>query len=258
MPDCCRCNGLGTCRRCSCAKAGRLCENCLPGRKGRCANQPPIRDSSSIATTPAPQIDEQATTLPPTISLTSQFMPVSSQTPLPTTTWSVTPPQPCPTQPPAQLSASLLSTILPISLSEERSSYFIDEPPIPLTPTGDPITATSTPSSPVFSSEVSPAVGIDTFDLPPFPPLDLDQVFTWGSADGISFTKDLDDAYTAVVRWKRNLFKVPFGNLGRNFVSELARLFREYANNSALESVALKAAMTMPSLLLQRPHKKSK
>ena len=70
--------------------------------------------------------------------------------------------------------------------------------------------------------------------------------------------KDLDDAYTAVVRWKRNLFKVPFGNLGRNFVSELARLFREYANNSALESVALKAAMTMPSLLLQRPHNKSK
>ena len=194
--------------------------------------------------------------MPPTISLTS--MPVSSQTPLPTTTWLVTPPQPCSTQPPAQLSASLLSTILPISLSEERSSYFIDEPPIPLTPTGDPITATSTPSSPVFSSEVSPAVGIDTFDLPPFPPLDLDQVFTWGSTDGISFTKDLDDAYTAVVRWKRNLFKVPFGNLGRNFVSELARLFREYANNSALESVALKAAMTMPSLLLQRPHNKSK
>ena len=61
-----------------------------------------------------------------------------------------------------------------------------------------------------------------------------------------------------MVRWKRNLFEVPYGNLGRDFVSELARLFCEYANSSALEVVAIKAAVTMPSLLSQRPHNKSK
>lgn len=36
------------------------------------------------------------------------------------------------------------------------------------------------------------------------------------------------------------------------------RGYHEYANSSALEAVAIKAAMTMPSLLLQRPHNKSK
>ena len=36
------------------------------------------------------------------------------------------------------------------------------------------------------------------------------------------------------------------------FVAELARLFRAYADASALQSVAIKAAMVMPHLLLQR------
>lgn len=112
------------------------------------------------------------------------------------------------------------------------------------------------PSSP--ASSIAPALGIDIYDLPPFHPIELDQDFIWGCRDGISFAQDLDEAYITVVRWKRNLFKVPYGNLGRDFVSELARLFREYANSSALEAVAIKAAMTMPSLLLQRPHNKCK
>ena len=60
-------------------------------------------------------------------------------------------------------------------------------------------------------------------------------------------------AYTEVVHWNRNLFLVPSGNAGKDFVTELARLFRSYAEASALESVALKAAMVMPHLLLQKP-----
>ena len=56
----------------------------------------------------------------------------------------------------------------------------------------------------------------------------------------------------------RNLFRVPPGRAGKQFISELARLFREYANDSMLEGIALKAAMIMPSLLLQRPHRNSK
>ena len=37
------------------------------------------------------------------------------------------------------------------------------------------------------------------------------------------------------------------------YVHELVRLFQAYADSSALESIALFAAMSMPSLLLQRP-----
>ena len=39
---------------------------------------------------------------------------------------------------------------------------------------------------------------------------------------------------------------------------ELARLFQAYADNSSLKSIALKAATIMPTLLLQKPHPKSK
>ena len=41
-------------------------------------------------------------------------------------------------------------------------------------------------------------------------------------------------------------------------MKELTRLIDGYAEGSALESVALKAAMVMPSLVLQKPHAKSK
>ena len=41
-------------------------------------------------------------------------------------------------------------------------------------------------------------------------------------------------------------------------MQEVTRLFTAYAENSALESVSLKAAMIMPTLLLQKPHQRSK
>ena len=54
------------------------------------------------------------------------------------------------------------------------------------------------------------------------------------------------------------MFKIPQAKCGRAFVAEQARLFRAYAVGSALECVALKAALIMLVLLLQRPHVKSK
>ena len=41
-------------------------------------------------------------------------------------------------------------------------------------------------------------------------------------------------------------------------MSELSRLYRAYAEGSALESIALKTATIIPCLLLQKPHRKSK
>ena len=38
MVACCRCSESGTCIRCVCAKAGRSCDGCRPGKLGRCAN----------------------------------------------------------------------------------------------------------------------------------------------------------------------------------------------------------------------------
>ena len=81
---------------------------------------------------------------------------------------------------------------------------------------------------------------------------------TWGSIDGGHFRACIDQAYQEVVHWRKNMFQVPWGASGRQFVSELARLFQSHAVATALESVAITAAMVMPHLLLQRPNMKSK
>lgn len=46
--------------------------------------------------------------------------------------------------------------------------------------------------------------------------------------------------------------------MGVAFVHELSRLFQAYTESSALEGVALKAAMILPALLLQKPHARSR
>ena len=49
-----------------------------------------------------------------------------------------------------------------------------------------------------------------------------------------------------------------FGKVGREFVSELSRLYLAYGTSSILESIALKAATVFPILMLQKPSKQSK
>ena len=64
--------------------------------------------------------------------------------------------------------------------------------------------------------------------------------------------------YAEVVHWMRNCFTVPFGKAGKDFVRELSKLYLAYGSASALESVALKAAIVLPILLLQKPSRASK
>ena len=80
----------------------------------------------------------------------------------------------------------------------------------------------------------------------------------WGEVDGATFTEVIDHAYAETVHWHRNLLKVPLGKGCKAFVLEMGRLFRAYAKNSPLEQIALKCMMTMPALLLQRPHRSAK
>ncbi len=82
--------------------------------------------------------------------------------------------------------------------------------------------------------------------------------FSWGQLDGQGAIEAINAAYTECVRWRRNVFNIPSGKSGKSFVLELARLLRSYAERSSLEPIALKAAMVMPSLLLQKPALTSK
>ncbi len=86
----------------------------------------------------------------------------------------------------------------------------------------------------------------------------MEPSFTWGSLAGVDFLHAIEAAYAEVTGWRRNLFRVPSGKHGKAFVSELSRLFRSFAEATALESVALKAAMVMPHLLLQKTSRTSR
>ena len=51
---------------------------------------------------------------------------------------------------------------------------------------------------------------------------------------------------------------IPLGTSGKEFVLEMARLLTSFAERSSLEPITLQAVMTMPALLLQKPHSRSK
>ena len=110
----------------------------------------------------------------------------------------------------------------------------------------------------MYESETQTDSEPEVEDLPPFTPVP-EATFRWGEVeDGREFACALNRVYDEVVQWKRNCFMVPSGKAGKAFVQELSRLFDAYAEGSALESVAMKAAMTMPALLLQKPSSRSK
>ena len=93
--------------------------------------------------------------------------------------------------------------------------------------------------------------------LPVFEPTSAAN-FQWGASDGFAVTLAIDRAYAEIVHWRRNVFLLPSGKVGREFVRELSRLFTAYAERQPIELIAMKAAMTMPALLLQKPDIKSK
>ena len=94
-------------------------------------------------------------------------------------------------------------------------------------------------------------------DLPEFTPMAPSR-FVWGDLDSETFTVRLNRAYSTVVHSRQNIFAIPSGNAGTTFVNELSRPFHAYAVGSTLESIALKAALTMCALLLQKPSRSSK
>ena len=193
MPVCCRCNGSGRCKSCSCVKSGRPCVDCLPSRKGHCCNNalPP--------TTPAAD-DRRCALRSPTVNTLGADNVLDSQD---------------------------VPGLRSFAVSANAGAIF-----------DDVITG--------------PATTPEVRTLPSF------RTSSWGDLSGEESTKVIDDAYAQIIYWRPNLFKVPSGACGKHFVAEFTRLFNSFAMESDLEAVALKAAMTLPSLMLQKPHAKSK
>ena len=81
---------------------------------------------------------------------------------------------------------------------------------------------------------------------------------TWGDLSGDEIQTTMDNAYEEVVRWRKNLFKVPTGAIGKDFIAEVTKTLDMFNSSSNMESVAITMLNTMFPLLLQKPTAKSK
>ena len=72
------------------------------------------------------------------------------------------------------------------------------------------------------------------------------------------FYRNLSLAYEKIVYWKKNLFLLPSGLAGKSFIDKISWLMNKWMHESPLKDIGFKAIMVMPSLLLQKPSRKSK
>ena len=73
------------------------------------------------------------------------------------------------------------------------------------------------------------------------------------------FKDNVNQTYKDIACFKKNLFNLPSGAVGKEFIKELTFwLSQVNFAGSNMNSVALKCFMILPTLLLQKPHAKSK
>ena len=102
-------------------------------------------------------------------------------------------------------------------------------------------TPNNSPTSTIFPNKTG------DYSLPDFQPLAVGS-FTWGRLSRDCAIQVVESAYSGVVHWRRNIFYVPSGSAGKQFVQELSKLYQAYANASAMECIALKAATILAFL----------
>ena len=228
-----------------CVKAKRRCSYCKPNIHGRCRNQP------SKAYVPYSTTEDEESDTSLTESSDTSASPQSSRE----TTPEIQPDQ----QPHDQmLSVGQVSegnlTSLPSAVTTPGANTPLEDNTTPeANMTSEANRTPEANMTPV--TDFTPAADMT---LPEFTKLPDPPIFYWSERDGPSITQDINNAYDEIVHWRRNVFKIPSGKAGKSFVRELTRLFKAYAECSSLEGIALKAAMSLPILILQKPHQNSK
>ncbi len=121
--------------------------------------------------------------------------------------------------------------------------------------TSDATILTSTTQTPHYGT--IPEAPHLTTPLPPPSPM-ATPAFMWDESDPESLMHSMNAAYAETVHWRKNTFRIPYGEAGNRFVAELGRLYRAYAEGTSLEAIALKATTVISILLLQKPFRTSK
>lgn len=98
--------------------------------------------------------------------------------------------------------------------------------------------------------------------LPDYFPTAEPPLINWGKRnDGSTIVLSssiIINAYNEIVRWKRNVFLVPYGKIGRDFIDLVTSHINDWNNSSDNCHVSLKAAFVLLAVGLQKPGPKSK
>lgn len=81
---------------------------------------------------------------------------------------------------------------------------------------------------------------------------------TWGDISHASFCSIASGVYHEMVHDRRNIFNVLSCRATKGFIEELTFWIKQFNVDSDLNSVALKAFMVLPTLILQKPSATSK
>ena len=81
---------------------------------------------------------------------------------------------------------------------------------------------------------------------------------TWGSLPFCLFKEIINKTYDEICHYRRNIFKIPSGKIGKMFIEELTFWLQQFNSSTIFNSVALKVFMILPSLMLQKPSLRSK
>ena len=98
--------------------------------------------------------------------------------------------------------------------------------------------------------------------LPEHNVVDKPSMITWGTrSDGgliVIPTSIITDAYNEIVTWRKNVFLVPYGKTGREFIDQATLHMNDWNSNSDQQHISLKAAFVLLAVALQKPSPKSK
>ena len=110
----------------------------------------------------------------------------------------------------------------------------------------------------VESSTFTICTGCKLVNPPETPLPEISERNVWKNLNGQELIKKFDEISRTTSKWTPNLFLVPFGKEGQSFVDELTRLTKLFVSDPDAECYALSATILAPTLILQKPSKKSK
>ena len=97
-----------------------------------------------------------------------------------------------------------------------------------------------------------------TENLPPFTVVDKVPSTVYNNLPPDEFAAIIYQIYEEIVCWRKNLFFLPSGKVGKAFIQLTTDWLNKFNSGSSFQGIAMKVVMVLPNLLLQKPHSSSK